>query len=73
MLGPELVSFTVIYSGGARQAPVGKYVEAHSTEETEHFAQSVCFMRKLSIIQGFAMRSLIRAFPERTMVLLEWS
>lgn len=73
MLEPELVSFTVMYSDGARQAPVGKHVEAHCAEKTEYFAQSVCFIRELSVIRGFAMRSLIRAFPERTMVLLEWS
>lgn len=76
MLGPELSSFSAMYSDGAWLAPVGKYVEAHCGEEPECFEQSVAFIRELTkrYTGEFAMRPLIRAFPERTMaVLLEWS
>ncbi len=76
LLGPELESFSVMYSDGAWLAPVGKYVEAHGAAEAKYYEQSVNFIRELTkrYTGEFAMRPLIQAFPERTMeVLLEWS
>lgn len=76
MLGPELSSFSAMYSDGAWLAPIGKYVESHCGEEPECFEQSTNFIRELTkrYTGEFAMRPLIRAFPERTMdVLLVWS
>lgn len=76
MLGPELSSFSVMYSDGAWLAPIGKYAEAHCADNEKDFERSAEFIRELTkrYTGEFAMRALIRAFPERTMaVLLEWS
>ncbi len=76
MLGPELSSFSAMYSDGAWLAPIGKYVESHCGDEPECFEQSADFIRELTkrYTGEFAMRPLIRAFPQRAMeVLLEWS
>ena len=76
MLGPELKSFSVMYSDGAWLAPVGKYVETHCTDEPDCFEQSVSFISELTrrYTGEFAMRPLIQAFPERTMAVLQkWS
>lgn len=76
LFGQELKSFSAMYSDGADYAPIGRYVELHCGEEPEHFQQSVDFIKELTkrYTGEFAMRSLIRAFPQRTMnVLMEWS
>ena len=76
MLGPELKSFSVMYSDGAWLAPIGKYVEAHCAEETEYFDLSLKFIHELTkrYTGEFAIRPLIQSFPRRTMeALTEWS
>lgn len=76
MLGPELESFSVMYTEGAWLAPVGKYVEAHCAEEPECLEQSVGFIQELTkrYTGEFAMRPLIQVFPQFMMeILLEWS
>lgn len=76
LFGQELKSFSTMYSDGAKFAPISRYIELHCGNEPEHFQQSVDFIKELTkrYTGEFAMRSLIRAFPQRTMnVLMEWS
>lgn len=58
ILGEELSSFAVMYDEGMWLAPIGKYVEIHSTDNESYYDDSVHFIEELTkrYTGEFAMR-----------------
>lgn len=76
ILGPPLTNMGKMYEAGIWYSPMGRYIEAHAAEHPECFEQTILFVKELTkrYTGEFAMRPLIRAFPEKTMpVLLSWA
>ncbi|ULQ59263.1 DNA alkylation repair protein [Brucepastera parasyntrophica] len=76
LLGPELSSLGNMYSDGMWLAPIGRYVEEHCADHPEHYDASAAFIKELTkrYTGEFAMRPLIRAYPQKSMtVLKKWS
>ncbi len=76
MLGRKMTSMSETYDLGMEYAPFGKYVELFAVQNEACFEKTVGYIYELTqrYTGEFAMRPLLKAFPERTLeVIKKWT
>ncbi len=76
MLGRKMTSMSEMYDSGMEYAPFGKYIELFAVQNEDCFNKTVDYIYELTqrYTGEFAMRPLLKAFPERTLeVIKKWT
>ncbi len=76
MLGRKMTSMREMYDLGMEYAPFGKFIELFAVQNEACFERTVGYVYELTqrYTGEFAMRPLLKAFPERTLeVIKKWT
>ncbi len=76
ILGEKMQSMSEMYEVGMHYAPFGKFIELYAVENEDCYAQTLEYIYEMTQRYSgeFAMRPLLKAFPERTLaVIRKWT
>ncbi len=76
ILGDKMKSMSEMYDVGMPYAPFGKFIEIYAVENAECYDQTLTYIYEMTQRYSgeFAMRPLLKAFPERTLdVIKKWT
>ncbi len=73
ILGAKMSSMKEMYDVGMPYAPFGKFIEKYAVENEDCFHETMAYIYELTqrYTGEFAMRPLLAAFPERTVVVIK--
>ncbi len=76
ILGEKMKSMREMYDIGMYYAPFGKFVELYAVENEAYYDQTLTYIYEMTQRYSgeFAMRPLLRGFPERTLAMIkQWT
>ncbi len=73
ILGEKMKSMREMYDVGMHYAPFGKFIELYAVENEDYYDQTLTYIYEMTQRYSgeFAMRPLLKAFPERTLAFIK--